>query len=87
MRDLPPDIDADAVIAIGSYLDTHGWSTPVAISTAIPAVRHRVDTNLSDQALQELIVEMCSSRRLAVLFDAGDLGSEIRKGKRRVLSL
>ena len=78
MRDLPRDIDADAVIAIGYYLDAHGWSTPVAISIAIPAVRRRVETALSDQSLQELIVEMCSSRRLAVLFDAGKLQSKIK---------
>jgi hypothetical protein len=80
MRDLPHDIDADAVIAIGYYLDAHGWSTPVAISIAIPAVRRRVETALSDQSLQELIVEMCSSRRLAVLFDAGKLQSKIKIG-------
>jgi len=87
MRDLPHDIDADAVIAIGCYLDRHGWSTPVAISSAIPAVRLRVETDLSDQALQELIVEMCCSRRLAVLFDAGDLQSKIKKVSRRIHSL
>ena len=69
MRDLPRDIDADAVIAIGQYLDDHGANSPVSIREAIPTLRRSAATNLSDEALLQLVVEMCATRRLSVLFD------------------
>lgn len=87
MRVLPPDIDADAVIAIGSYLDAHGSSTPVSIRVAMQEVRRRVQTAMSDQALEELLVEMCSTRRLSVLFDGGAATADSRREQSNLIRL
>jgi hypothetical protein len=72
MRALPYDVDAEAVIALGRYLDDHGPSTPVSVLGTIAVVRERAATTLSDEEIEELLVEMCSSRRLFVVFDARD---------------
>ena len=72
MRALPPDIDVEAVIAIGRYLDGHGTSRPVSIHGALALLRRELSTQLSDASIEELLVEMCSSRKLAVLFDRRD---------------
>ena len=69
MRALPPDIDVDAVIAIGRYLDDHGSSRPVSVHGALSALRRDLNTQLSDASIEELLVEMCASRKLAVLLD------------------
>ena len=69
MRRLPQDIDVEAVLAIGRYLDDHGEARPVSVHHALAALRQRIDTQLSDAALEELLVEMCASRKLAMLFD------------------
>jgi hypothetical protein len=72
MRALPQDIDVEAVIAIGRYLDDHGSGRPVSIHGALVSLRQALATQLSDASLEELLVEMCSSRKLAVLFDRRD---------------
>lgn len=69
MRALPQDIDVEAVMAIGRYLDDHGSARPVSVHLALGSLRQGTDTQLSDAALEELLVEMCASRKLAVLFD------------------
>jgi hypothetical protein len=69
MRALPQDIDVEAVMAIGHYLDDHGSGRPVSIHGALSSLRCRLETPLSDASLEELLVEMCASRKLAVLFD------------------
>ncbi len=72
MRALPQDIDVEAVIAIGRYLDDHGSGRPVSIQGALSSLRHRLSTQLSDASLEELLVEMCASRKLSILFDRRD---------------
>ena len=79
MRALPQDIDVEAVIAIGRYLDDHGSGRPVSIHGALTALRSGLDTQLSDASLEELLVEMCASRKLSVLFDRRD-GPPSEKG-------
>ena len=69
MRALPRDVDVEAVIAVGRYLDDQGSARPVSIHLALAALRGEIETQLSDAALEELLVEMCASRKLAVLFD------------------
>ncbi|PSJ61851.1 hypothetical protein [Kumtagia ephedrae] len=69
MKDLPADIDADAVITIGRYLDDHGRSAPVSLGIAIPEVRALVSTRLSNKAIEELLVQMAATRGMAVLLD------------------
>jgi hypothetical protein len=68
MQVLPRTIDADAVIAIGRYLDEHAKSAPVSIKDELPALRP-LATALADQELLLLVVEMCGTRNLAVLFN------------------
>ncbi|MDX8500826.1 hypothetical protein RFM99_20715 [Mesorhizobium sp. VK4C] len=72
MRDLPINVDADAVIAIGNYLDDHSKATAVSVSGAIFAIRKKAMTTLSDNELEELIVESAAARHLAVLLDTRD---------------
>ena len=77
MRALPRDIDADAVIAIGQYLDEQAPGAPLSIRDAIPALRRCAAASLSEEALLELIVEMCATRRISVLFDGqSQVGSD-----------
>ncbi|WP_421917039.1 hypothetical protein [Mesorhizobium sp.] len=72
MRSLPRDIDVDAVLEIGAYLDDQAHNVPVSIRAAVAEVRRRLKTDLSDHDLEELIVESASTRRLSLLLDSRD---------------
>jgi hypothetical protein len=70
MRELPFDIDADAVIEVGRYLDAHAKTTAVSISEALRVIRRRVNKScVGDSGLEELIVESAAARKLALLLD------------------
>ncbi|MBZ9797732.1 hypothetical protein [Mesorhizobium sp. ES1-4] len=69
MRELPRNVDADAVIEIGRYLDDQAKLAPISLSQAIEAVRKLVETKLTDFDLEELILESAAARRLALLLD------------------
>ncbi|MET2831748.1 hypothetical protein [Mesorhizobium shangrilense] len=70
MRELPSNVDADAVIEVGRYLDDHAKTTAVSISEAFRVVRRRVTpSRVGDTRLEELIVESAGTRHLAVLMD------------------
>ena len=70
MRDLPIDVDADAVIAVGRYLDDHAKTTAVSISEALRVIRRGVNkSRVGDMWLEELIVESAAARKLAILLD------------------
>ena len=70
MRDLPIDVDADAVIAVGRYLDDHAKTTAVSISEALRVIRRGVNkSRIGDMWLEELIVESAAARKLAILLD------------------
>ena len=70
MRELPFDIDADAVIEVGRYLDDHAKTTAVSISEALRVIRRRVkNSGVGDSGLEELIVESAATRKLALLLD------------------
>ena len=70
MRELPSNVDADAVIEVGRYLDDHAKTTPVSISDAIRVVRRRAPATCpGDGWLEELIVESAATRKLALLLD------------------
>ena len=73
MRDLPMSTDPDLVIEIGRYLDSHGTSMPVSMVGARSVLRERMGHGVSKRELDRLLVEMCSTRGLAVIFDDGDL--------------
>ena len=45
MRELPFDIDADAVIEVGRYLDDHAKTTAVSIYEALRVIRRRVNNS------------------------------------------
>ena len=70
MRDLPIDVDADVVIAVGRYLDDHAKTTAVSISEALRVIRRGVNkSRVGDMWLEELIVESAAARKLAILLD------------------
>jgi hypothetical protein len=69
VRELAKNIDADLVLAVARYLDDHGRSTPVSLGVAIPEIRNRQSTRLSNKALEELILQMAATRGLSVLLD------------------
>ncbi|MFD1986038.1 hypothetical protein ACFSOZ_26690 [Mesorhizobium newzealandense] len=70
MRELPFDIDADAAIEVGRYLDDHAKTTAVSISDALRVIRRRITTaRVGDMWLEELIVESAAARKLALLLD------------------
>jgi hypothetical protein len=70
MRELPSNVDADAVIEVGRYLDDHAKTTAVSISEALRVVRRRVTpSRVGDTRLEELIVESAATRHLAILLD------------------
>lgn len=69
MRELPRNIDADAVIEISKLLDDHPHLVPVPVHQLAVLVRQRVKTGLPNQAIEELIVEMATTRQLAMAFD------------------
>ena len=69
MREFPLDIDADAVIEVGRYLDD-AKTTAVSISEALRVIRRRVNkSRVGDSGLEELIVEGAAARKLALLLD------------------
>jgi hypothetical protein len=65
MRELPSDVDADAVIEVGRYLDNHAKTTAVSVSEA----RRVNGSRISDCGLEELILESAATRHLAILMD------------------
>jgi len=69
MRPLPRNVDADAVLAIGAYLDDQAHSVPISIRGSIDEVRKRTGTSLSDHQLEELVIESAAARGLALLLD------------------
>ncbi|WP_181165748.1 hypothetical protein [Mesorhizobium sp. B2-4-12] len=69
MRELPRNVDADAVIEIGRYLDDQAKLAPISLSHAIEAVRKLVETELNDFDLEQLIIESAAARHLALLLD------------------
>lgn len=72
MRSLPRNIDVDAVLEIGAYLDDQAHAVPVSVRAAVAAIRRRLKTDLSDHDLEELIVESASTRHLSLLLDSRD---------------
>lgn len=70
MRELPSNVDADAVIEVGRYLDDHAKTTAVSLSEAFRVIRGRMNGSpISDRGLEELIMESASTRHLAILLD------------------
>lgn len=68
MRDLPRDIDADVVIEIGKLLDDTDI-VPLPVHDLVKQVRNLTQSNVSDQAIEQLIVEMAANRGLSMIFD------------------
>jgi hypothetical protein len=66
---LPRDIDADALLAIGAYLDDQPRSVPISILSSIKEVRRRTLTSLSDHQFEELIIESAAVRNLVLVLD------------------
>ncbi|QPC95745.1 hypothetical protein [Mesorhizobium sp. INR15] len=83
MRDLPKNIDADLVIEIGKLLDEHPHMAPVAVHQLAVLARQRVKTGLPDQSIEELVVEMATSRQLAMAFDLPGEGNVVSFPVRR----
>ena len=73
LRKLPTATDAELVFEIGRYLDGHGKSMPVSMVGARAVLRERVAHGVRKRDLDRLLVEMCATRGLAVIFDDGDL--------------
>ena len=69
MRELPRNIDADVVIEISRHLDDHPKSMPVRVHQLAALIRQRFNASLPDKSIEELIVEMATTRRLPMLFD------------------
>ncbi|MBM2712848.1 hypothetical protein JQK88_16800 [Mesorhizobium caraganae] len=83
MRELPKNIDADLVIEISQLLDDHPHLVPVPIHQLTVLVRQRVKTGLPDRSIEELIVEMATTRQLALAFDLPGEGNVVRLPVRR----
>ena len=47
---------------------------PVSMFGARAVLRKRIPRRVSDDELEELLVEMCSTRRLSIVFDEKDFG-------------
>lgn len=70
MRILPSNVDADAVIEVGRYLDDHAKTIPVSVSEALRIVRRRIGgSSISESGLEELIVESAATRHLTIQLD------------------
>ena len=69
MRDLPSGIDADVVIEVGRLLDEAEDLPPLPMHYLVKRIRTTLRTRLSDQAIEELVVEMASNRGLPMVFD------------------
>ncbi|MET2831243.1 hypothetical protein [Mesorhizobium shangrilense] len=68
MRDLPRDIDADVVIEIGKLLDDTDVG-PLPVHDLVKQVRTLTQSIVSDQAIEQLIVEMAANRGLSMIFE------------------
>ncbi|UVK57288.1 hypothetical protein DBIPINDM_008547 (plasmid) [Mesorhizobium sp. AR02] len=75
MRELPRNIDADVVLAIGLLLDDHAKTTSVSLSAAVAAIRKSGQTTLNDDEIELLVVEMAGARGLAVKLDRDSTGT------------
>jgi hypothetical protein len=74
LRELPASTNAELVFEIGRYLDGHGKSTPVSMFGARAVLRGRLPRAITDDdELLQLLVEMCATRGLSLLFDDSDL--------------
>jgi hypothetical protein len=63
MRELPINVDADAVIQVGRYLDNHPKITAVSIYEALRKIWPLINGSpIDDCGLEELIVESAASR-------------------------
>ncbi len=69
MRDLPNDFDADVVIEVGRLLDDAEDFPPLPVHELVKRVRTTLQTRLSDQAIEKLVVDMASKRGLPMVFD------------------
>ncbi|UVK35979.1 hypothetical protein LHFGNBLO_006260 (plasmid) [Mesorhizobium sp. AR10] len=69
MRDLPSDINADVVIEVSRLLDDAEDLLPLPVHELVQRIRTVLQTRLSDQAIEELVVEMASNRGLPMVFD------------------
>lgn len=83
MRELPKNIDADLVIEISQLLDDHPPLVPVPVYQLTVLVRQRVKTGLPDRSIEELIVEMATTRLLAMAFDLPGDGNVVALPVRR----
>ncbi|MCV3211711.1 hypothetical protein OHD62_34140 [Mesorhizobium sp. YC-39] len=69
MRDLPSDIDADVVIEVSRLIDDAEVLLPLPVHELVKRIRTTMQTRLSDHAIEELVVEMASTRGLPMVFD------------------
>ncbi|WP_096454758.1 hypothetical protein [Mesorhizobium sp. 113-1-2] len=69
MRELPRDIEADVVLAIGHVLDDHARMASVSVGHVVGHIRKTNNTSLDDEAIEQLVVEMAGSRGLSVMLD------------------
>ncbi|WP_024927385.1 MULTISPECIES: hypothetical protein [unclassified Mesorhizobium] len=69
MRDLPGHIDADVVIEVSRLIDDAEDLLPLPVHELVKRIRTTMQTRLSDHAIQELVVEMASTRGLPMVFD------------------
>lgn len=69
MRNLPSDIDADVVIEVSRLIDDAEDLLPLPVHELVKRIRTTLQTRLSDQAIEELVVEMASKRGLPMVFD------------------
>ncbi|TIS85423.1 MAG: hypothetical protein E5W82_25370 [Mesorhizobium sp.] len=69
MRKLPKSIDADVLIEISRFLDDRPNSTPAPVHKFASMIRHRVKTGLPIASIEELIVDMATTRQLPLPFD------------------
>jgi len=69
MRNLPSDIDADVVIEVSRLIDDAEDLLPLPVHELVKRIRTVLQTRLSDQAIEELVVEMASTRGLPMVFD------------------
>ncbi|QND61708.1 hypothetical protein [Mesorhizobium huakuii] len=69
MRNLPSDIDADVVIEVSRLIDDAEDLLPLPVHELVKRIRTILQTRLSDEAIEELVVEMASTRGLPMVFD------------------
>ena len=69
MRNLPSDIDADVVIEVSRLIDDAEDLLPLPVQELVKRIRTILQTRLSDQAIEVLVVEMASTRGLPMVFD------------------